>query len=143
MLFPLAALGIVAFVVAAGCLAADLLPLRPANAATSGLALVDAVLLVVAGQASRPLAVVAAAALVAQALRLGSSTPAHDRARRAGGDELLAGADDRDPHRRSRGRHRGRRRPRVQRRVDADAEELEPAAHALAHVRRIARRSRR
>ncbi len=65
VLFPLAALGIVAFVVAAGCLAADLLPLRRAYAVTSGLALIDAVLLVVAGQASRPLAVVAAAALVA------------------------------------------------------------------------------
>ena len=65
VLFPLAALGILAFVVAAGCLAADLLPLRRAYAVTSGLALIDAVLLVVAGQASRPLAVVAAAALVA------------------------------------------------------------------------------
>jgi hypothetical protein len=63
--FPLAVLGIVAFVVAAGCLAGDLLPLRPAHAATSALALVDAVLLVVAGQSSRLLAVVAALALVA------------------------------------------------------------------------------
>jgi hypothetical protein len=63
--FPLALLGIVAFVVAAGCLAGDLLPLRPAHAATSGLALVDAVLLVVAGQTSQPLAVAAALALVA------------------------------------------------------------------------------
>ncbi len=64
VLFPLLALGIVAFVVAAGCLAADLLPLRPVYAATSGLALLDAVLLAVAGQASRLLALVAALALV-------------------------------------------------------------------------------
>ena len=56
--------GIVAFVVAAGCLAADLLPLRPVYAVTSGLALIDAVLMAVAGQASRPLALVAALALV-------------------------------------------------------------------------------
>jgi hypothetical protein len=62
--FPLALLGIVAFVVAAGCLAADLLPLRRAQAATSALSLLDAVALVLAGQASRGLAVVAALALV-------------------------------------------------------------------------------
>ena len=42
----------------------DLLPLRPVYAATSGLALIDAVLMAVAGQASRILAVVAALALV-------------------------------------------------------------------------------
>ena len=64
-LFPLAALGITAFIVAAGCLAGDLLPLRPAHAATSALALVDAVVLVLAGQASQLLAVLAALALVA------------------------------------------------------------------------------
>jgi hypothetical protein len=64
VLFPLLALGIVAFVVAAGCLAGDLLPLRPVYAVTSGLALIDAVLMAVAGQASRPLALVAALALV-------------------------------------------------------------------------------
>lgn len=62
---PLALLGIVAFVVAAGCLAGDLLPLRRAHAATSALALLDAVALVLAGQASRALAVVAALALLA------------------------------------------------------------------------------
>jgi hypothetical protein len=62
--FPLALLGIVAFVVAAGCLAGDLLPLRRAHAATSALALLDAVALVLAGQASRALAVVAALALL-------------------------------------------------------------------------------
>jgi len=64
MLAPLFAFGIVAFVIAAGCLAADLLPLRPVYAATSGLALVDAVVMAVAGQVSRVIAVVAAAALV-------------------------------------------------------------------------------
>jgi hypothetical protein len=63
--FPLVLLGIAAFVVAAGCLAADLLPLRRAHAVTSALALVDAVLLVAAGQMSRVLAVVAALALLA------------------------------------------------------------------------------
>ena len=63
--FPLALLGIVAFIVAAGNLAADLLPLRRVHAATSALALLDAVALVLAGQASRALAVVAALALVA------------------------------------------------------------------------------
>jgi hypothetical protein len=62
--FPLALLGIVAFVVAAGCLAGDLLPLRRAHAATSALALLDAVALVLAGQASRAVAVVAALALL-------------------------------------------------------------------------------
>jgi hypothetical protein len=63
--FPLALLGIVAFVVAAGCLAGDLLPLRRAHAATSALALLDAVTLVLAGRSSRALAVVAAIALLA------------------------------------------------------------------------------
>ncbi len=63
--FPMALLGIVAFIVAAGSLAADLLPLRRIHAATSALALVDAVLLVVAGRTSQGLAVVAAIALIA------------------------------------------------------------------------------
>ena len=63
--FPLALLGIVAFIVAAGCLAGDLLPLRRIHAATSGLALLDAVALVLAGRGSRALAVVAALALLA------------------------------------------------------------------------------
>jgi hypothetical protein len=63
--FPVALLGIVAFVVAAGSLAADLLPLRRAHATTSALAIFDAVALVLAGQASRALAVIAALALVA------------------------------------------------------------------------------
>jgi hypothetical protein len=62
--FPLALLGIVAFIAAAGCLAGDLLPLRPVHAATSALSLIDAVALVLAGQASQALAVLAALALV-------------------------------------------------------------------------------
>lgn len=64
VLAPLFLFGVLAFIVAAGCLAADLLPLRPLYAATSGLALVDAVLMAIAGQASRLLALVAALALV-------------------------------------------------------------------------------
>ena len=40
LLAPLFILGAVGFVIASGCLAADLLPLRPIYAATSGLALV-------------------------------------------------------------------------------------------------------
>ena len=64
VLAPLFVCGIVAFVVAAGCLAADLLPLRPVYAFTSGLALIAAVLMAVGGQVSRTLAVVAALALV-------------------------------------------------------------------------------
>jgi hypothetical protein len=64
VLAPLFLCGIVAFVVAAGCLAADLLPLRPVYAATSGLALIDAALMAVAGEVSRAMAVVAALVLV-------------------------------------------------------------------------------
>ena len=64
VLAPLFVCGIAAFVVAAGCLAADLLPLRPVYAATSGLALIAAGLMAVGGQVSRTLAVVAALALV-------------------------------------------------------------------------------
>jgi hypothetical protein len=64
VLAPLFVCGIAAFVVAAGCLAADLLPLRPVYAATSGLALIDAALMTVAGQVSTTLAVGAALALV-------------------------------------------------------------------------------
>jgi hypothetical protein len=43
--------GIVAFVLAAGCLAADAIPFRPAHAAAAALSLVDAVLLAVGGRA--------------------------------------------------------------------------------------------
>src|SRR5437764_15250106 len=64
VLAPLFVLEIVAFILAAGCLAAGLLPLQPAYAVTSGLALVDAVVLTLAGQASRPLALAAALGLV-------------------------------------------------------------------------------
>jgi hypothetical protein len=64
VLAPLFAFGVVAFILAAGCLAADLLPLRPVYAATSGLALVDAVVMTLAGQASRLLALAAALGLV-------------------------------------------------------------------------------
>jgi hypothetical protein len=64
VLLPLAVLGIVAFVVAAGCLAADLLPLRGRHAACSGLSLVDAVALALGGQVARVLDVVPAILLV-------------------------------------------------------------------------------
>jgi hypothetical protein len=49
----LAVLGIVAFVVAAGCLAADLLPLRQGHALCSALSLADAVVVALGGQLSR------------------------------------------------------------------------------------------
>ena len=45
--------GIVAFVLAAGCLAADAIPYRPAHAAAAALTLVDAVVLAVGGQGDR------------------------------------------------------------------------------------------
>ena len=64
MLAPLAVLGIVAFVIAAGCLAADLLPLRRARGCRSALALVDAVVIAIAGQTSRLPALVPALVLV-------------------------------------------------------------------------------
>ncbi|HKV68009.1 MAG TPA: hypothetical protein VJN72_07955 [Gaiellales bacterium] len=77
VLAPLFILGAVGFVIAFGCLAADLLPLRPVYAATSGLALVDAVLMAIAGQISRTLALIAALVLV-----LLSAAPRLIRARR-------------------------------------------------------------
>ena len=43
--------GIAAFVLAAGCLAADMVPYRPAHAAAAALSLADAVLLAVGGRA--------------------------------------------------------------------------------------------
>ena len=43
--------GIVAFVLAAGCLAADAIPYRPAHAAAAALSLADAVVLAVGGRA--------------------------------------------------------------------------------------------
>ena len=43
--------GICAFVLAAGCLAADAIPFRPAHAAAAALSLIDAVVLSVGGRA--------------------------------------------------------------------------------------------
>lgn len=43
--------GIVAFVLAAGCIAADAVPYRPAHATAAALSLVDAVVLAVGGRA--------------------------------------------------------------------------------------------
>jgi hypothetical protein len=64
VLAPLAVLGIVAFVVAAGCLAADLLPLRRRHAVCSALSLADSVALALGGQVARPLELVPAILLV-------------------------------------------------------------------------------
>ena len=61
---PLAVLGIAAFVVAAGCLAADLLPLRRGHALCSALSLADAILLAVGGQFTRLPAIAPALVLV-------------------------------------------------------------------------------
>ena len=56
--------GIVAFVLAAGCLAADAIPYRPVHAAAAALTLVDAVVLAVGGRAIGIPVVVPAALLV-------------------------------------------------------------------------------
>ncbi len=56
--------GIVAFVLAAGCLAADTIPYRPAHAAAAALTLVDAVVLAVGGRAIGIPVVVPAALLL-------------------------------------------------------------------------------
>ena len=56
--------GIVAVVLAAGCLAADTIPYRPAHAAASALTLVDAVALAVGGRAIGIPVVVPAALLL-------------------------------------------------------------------------------
>ncbi len=61
---PLAVLGIAAFVVAAGCLAADLLPLRRGHALCSALSLAVALLLALGSQLSRLPALAPAIALV-------------------------------------------------------------------------------
>ncbi len=58
--------GLIAFIVAAGCLAADLVPYRPAHAAAATASLVDAVVLVVGGQAGVPVIVPAALLLLLQ-----------------------------------------------------------------------------
>ncbi len=64
VLLPLAVLGIAAFLVSAGCLAADLLPLRRPHAICSALSLADALALALGGQVSRLLELVPAVALV-------------------------------------------------------------------------------
>ena len=56
--------GICAFVLAAGCLAADAIPYRPAHATAAALTIVDAVLLAVGGRAIGIPVVVPAALLV-------------------------------------------------------------------------------
>jgi hypothetical protein len=56
--------GIVAFVIAAGCLAADAVPYRPAHAAAAALSLVDAVVLAFCGRAIEIPVIVPAALLL-------------------------------------------------------------------------------
>jgi len=56
--------GITAFIVAAGCLAADSIPLRPVHAAAAAISLGDAVLLAVGGRALGIPVVVPALALL-------------------------------------------------------------------------------
>ena len=58
--------GLIAFIVAAGCLAADVVPYRQAHAAAAAASLADAVLLVVAGQIGVPVVVPAALLLLLQ-----------------------------------------------------------------------------
>jgi hypothetical protein len=65
VLLPLIVLGVVAFIVSAGCLAADLLPLRRTHAACSALSLVDALALALGGQVSRVFDLAPAVALIA------------------------------------------------------------------------------
>jgi hypothetical protein len=57
--------GIAAFVIGAGCLAADLVPYRPAYAAAAALSIADAVLLAVGGRGLGVPALLPAMALVA------------------------------------------------------------------------------
>jgi len=64
VLFPLAVLGMIAFVVATGCLAADLVPLRGRHAACSALSVADAIVLALGGQVARLLEVMPAVVLV-------------------------------------------------------------------------------
>ncbi len=59
--------GIAAFVVAAGCLAADAVPYRPVHAAAAAASIADAVLLAVGGQVGVPVVVPAALLLLLQA----------------------------------------------------------------------------
>lgn len=58
--------GIVAIVVAAGCLAADAAPYRPVHAAAAAASIADAVLLAVGGQVGVPVAAPAALLLLLQ-----------------------------------------------------------------------------
>ena len=73
--------GLIAFIVAAGCLAADVVPYRPAHAAAAAASLVDAVLLIVAGQIRVPVLLPAGLLLLLQLApaargRLGRRGPA-------------------------------------------------------------------
>jgi hypothetical protein len=65
VLLPLAVLGIAAFVVSAGCLAADLIPLSGRRAVCSALSLADALALALGGQESQHLVLVPAVLLIA------------------------------------------------------------------------------
>jgi hypothetical protein len=65
--------GILAFVVSAGCLAADLLPLRRRHALCSGLSLADAVVLAIGGQLTPYLELAPAIALVLLQIAPGGS----------------------------------------------------------------------
>jgi hypothetical protein len=58
--------GIAAVVVAAGCLAADVIPFRPAHAAAAAATIADAVLLAVGGQLGVPVLIPAALLLLLQ-----------------------------------------------------------------------------
>jgi hypothetical protein len=69
----LAVAGILAFVVSAGCLAADLLPLRRRHALCSALSLADAVVLAIGGQLSPFLELAPAIVLVALQIAPGGS----------------------------------------------------------------------
>jgi hypothetical protein len=62
---PLVVCGIVGFVVAAGCLAADLVPLRGTHAACSALSMAVAIVLALGGQAAPLLDVAPAVVLIA------------------------------------------------------------------------------
>ncbi len=78
--------GILAFVVSAGCLAADLLPLRRRHAVCSGLSLADAVVLAIGGQLSPVLELAPAIVLIVLQIGPGVSvTRGHRRAARAAG----------------------------------------------------------
>ena len=65
VLLPLGVLGIAAFVVSAGCLAADLLPLRGRHAICSALSLLAGLAIALGGQVSRLLELVPALILIA------------------------------------------------------------------------------